>query len=451
MSEVKKCEHGSEITLQLFETLDFNEEGIGRHKCVICAYSIGLKDGQDKLIDFNNNDDIEICKHNRKAIKSKIQAISINHKPTEGRHKCAVCAYHFGYEKGMGEWEDNFDAYNEDELTDTEEIYNITQFGTSSDIVTIYNRLEKGKYYVPSFQRDYVWDNKKASKLIESIIMGLPIPAIFLAKDGERYYIVDGQQRLTSIQRYYKNEFALKDTFSAVNGKKYTELEERHKDRLDEYSLQLIMIRQETPDDNDDSIYKIFERINTQGTKLLPQEIRTASYNGDFQIELSKYAEDKRWINFIKTKNTRKTHEELILRFFALFFDIDNYKAPMKHFLNIYMSKNRNLKLQNKDTLDNIFNRTLTIIANNLIKEDICLKGSNRVNTQLLDSILVGIAHNIDYLEEKKGDFLITKINELKSNIANEEYKFSYFWESRASQSENVKGRCDITIKLFGK
>jgi hypothetical protein len=209
------------------------------------------------------------------------------------------------------------------------------------------------------------------------------------------------------------------------------------------------MIRQETPDDNNDSIYKIFERINTEGTKLYPQEIRSASYHGEFNKLLSVYANDNRWIKFINTKNNRKTHEELILRFFALYFDIDKYKAPMKHFLNIYMNKNKNFKLQNENILDDVFNRTFTIVNKILTKEHICLNGSNRVNTQLLDSILVGIAHNLDHIESKSDDFIVTKINELKNNISDNSYEFSHYWESRASKNENIKGRCDITIELF--
>jgi hypothetical protein len=209
------------------------------------------------------------------------------------------------------------------------------------------------------------------------------------------------------------------------------------------------MIRQETPDDNNDSIYKIFERINTEGTKLYPQEIRSASYHGEFNELLSVYANDNKWIEFIKTKNNRKTHEELILRFFALYFDIDNYKAPMKHFLNIYMNKNKNFKLQSKNKLDLVFNRTFAIVDKKLTKEHICLKDSNRVNTQLLDSILVGIARNLDHIESKSDDFIVTKINELKNNISDDSYEFRDYWESRASRNENIKGRCDITIELF--
>ncbi|MBA5249932.1 MAG: DUF262 domain-containing protein [Gammaproteobacteria bacterium] len=447
---MKTCEHDNKIPIDVLKGLEKNQGGVGRHKCVICAYSIGLKDGQDKSIDFSNSNDIEICKHNRRAIKSRIQSIKINQKPTEGRHKCAVCAYSFGYDKGMDAWEEGFDEDGNIDEVDDNEIYGISTFGTSAEVVTVFNRLKRGTYYVPKFQRDFVWKIPQSSRLIESLIMQLPIPAIFLAKDDdEKSYIIDGQQRLISIKKFYNDEFALKDTISVINGKKYSELDEKYKNRLDEYALQLIVVKQEKPDDNNDGIYKIFERINTAGTKLYPQEIRSATYHGEFAELLSELAENEKWIDFIKTKNNRRAHQELILRFFALCFDIENYKAPMKHFLNVYMSKNRHLKSNSKEELNNLFSRVLDIANQHLTKDDVCLKYSNRINTQLLDSILVAIAKNINNVQLNEEGFLHRKITELKDLIDSEEYENREYWESRRTSQENVKGRCEIVTDML--
>lgn len=447
------CDVGNGVSEEFIKSLNFNQGGIGRHKCVICAYNNGIKDGETKRLDFAKAEEIEICKHERKALKSSIESIHINQKPTQGRHKCAVCAYYLGYEVGIGDRENDFDEYSNDEAIDETEIYDITTFGTSADVITIYNRLKKEKYYIPEFQRDYVWKKPQASRLIESIIMGLPIPAIFLAKDGDedKYYVIDGQQRLTSIKNFYSGELILEGTISAINGRTYNELEEKHRDRLDEYTLQLIMIRQETPDNNNDSVFKIFERINTEGTKLYPQEIRSAAYHGRFNKLLFEYAEDERWKNFIQAKNSRRTHQELILRFFALHLDIENYKSPMKHFLNVYMNKNKNLQLHDDKMLNTIFDNVFEIVNEHLSKEDICLKGSNRVNTQLLDSILVAIANNIENKRLKEKEYITNIINDLKDKISSEDYEYRHYWESRASKSDNVMGRCKITTELFGK
>lgn len=288
--------------------------------------------------------------------------------------------------------------------------------------------------------------------------MGLPIPSIFMAKDEgkeENYYIIDGQQRLKSIEKFYNGEFALESVAKKLydldfNGKRYDELDEKLKDRIDEYAIQLIIIKQDKPDDNNDSIYKIFERINTAGTKLLPQEIRASSYHGKFNELLSELANKQEWINFIQMSNTRKSHEELILRFLALYFDLENYKSPMKHFLNVYMNKNRNFKYNSKQDIENIFEKTIEICSHFIKKEDICLKGSNRVNTQLLDSILVGIAKNIDNPALMNNGYIKDKIDDLRTKIDTENYEYKDYWESRNSKTEFVKGRCEITIELFG-
>ncbi len=457
--EMIKCDENNIMPEHLIESLNFNQGGIGKHKCVICAYQNGIKDGEKKALDFAKDEEITECKHGRKALMASIENIHVNQKPSQGRHKCAICAYHLGYVSGIGDQGNDFDEYSEDEAEDENAIYDITTFGTSADVKTIYNRLVKKKYYIPLFQRDYVWKIPQASRLIESIVMGLPIPSIFMAKDDgkeENYYIIDGQQRLKSIEKFYNGEFALEGVVKKLfnldfNGKKYDELDEKLRNRIDEYAIQLIIIKQDKPDDNNDSIYKIFERINTEGTKLLPQEIRASSYHGKFNELLSELANKQQWIDFIQMKNTRKSHEELILRFLSLYFDLDNYKSPMKHFLNVYMNKNRRFKYNSKENIEGIFTRTIHICSEFLTKEDICLLGSNRVNTQLLDSILIGIAKNIDNPKLQEIGFLSGKIDILKKQIDDDSYEYKDYWESRNSKADFVKGRCEVTIKLFGE
>lgn len=445
----KECEVGNQMLSSLIEGLNINQGGSGRHKCVICAYSLGKKDSENKRLE-KEGENVETCLHGKKAIKSTIKSIHENQKPEQGRHKCAICAYSLGYESGLGDRKNDFDEFSEDDETDNSEIYGISAFGTSAEVITVFNRMDRGTYYVPKFQRDYVWKRRQASSFIESLIMQLPIPAIFLAKDkDDKSYIIDGQQRLTSIKNFYNDELILEDTILPINGKKYSELKEKYKNKLDEYALQLIIVKQDKPEDNNDAIYKIFERINTAGTKLYPQEIRSATYQGEFSKLLSEYVKDSRWTKFIQSKNNRSTHQELILRFFALYFDIENYKAPMKHFLNVYMSKNRRLKFNKKQVLDDIFNKVFDIVDQQLTKQDICLQYSNRINTQLLDSILVGMARNIDNNKFNDKDYLHNKIQTLKELISDEDYQYGEYWESRRTSPENVKGRCDKVTQMF--
>jgi rubredoxin len=452
MNELKKCDEDNEMPSHIIKGLNISQGGTGRHKCVICAYTFGKEDGEKKLLSLKEDDEIETCKHDRKAIKSRIKSIHENQAPTQGRHKCAICAYSLGYDAGLGDGKNDFDEYNDNNEVDNSGIYGIVTYGTSAEVVTVFNRMKRGTYYVPTFQRDYVWKTPQASSLIESLIMQLPIPAIFLVKDEEeKHYIIDGQQRLTSIKKFYDGDFALTNTIPEIKDKKYNELSEMHRNRLDEYALQLIIVKQEKPDDNNDAIYKIFERINTAGTKLTPQEIRSAAYHGDFSELLTAFTRNKKWMRFIGGKNNRRTHQELILKFFALYFDMENYKAPMKHFLNVYMSKNRNFELNTKNNLEKVFNNVFDVVERFLKKENVCLKNNNRINTQLLDSILVAIAKNINNEKLIKPNFLQDKIEQLKNNIDSADYEYKDYWESRRTSKENVEGRCKIVIKMFSE
>ena len=282
MSEIITCDQNNKMPTNLIESLNFNQGGVGRHKCVLCAYQNGVKDGEVKALDFAKDDEIEECQHGRKALKSSIENIHENQKPTQGRHKCAICAYHLGYQVGMGDRENDFDEFKKDETEDENANYDITTFGTSADVRTIYNRLSKNKYYIPSFQRDYVWKVSQASKLIESLVMGLPIPSIFMAKDEgkeENYYIIDGQQRLKSIEKFYNGEFALESVAKKLydldfNGKRYDELDEKLKDRIDviksTYHIQII---------EEKDGYRLVSPVIDSALLLLPDYSNMLKYN----------------------------------------------------------------------------------------------------------------------------------------------------------------------------
>jgi len=206
--------------------------------------------------------------------------------------------------------------------------YDITATPNDFNILTLFSLIDNGVIKMPPFQRNYVWDEKRASKLIESIILGLPIPQVFLYEQGKNsFYVIDGQQRLLSIyffvkqrfptaegrlilrqyltgdtkidssilsdDRYFKN-FKLKLPSSANNEKnkfdklKYETLGE-YKNTFDILrTVRSVVIKQNEPDD-DSSIYEIFNRLNTGGQNLSAQEIRMSMYYSQFYEKLSDY------------------------------------------------------------------------------------------------------------------------------------------------------------------
>ena len=140
----------------------------------------------------------------------------------------------------------------------------------------------------PEFQRRHRWSKSQKSKLIESFIMNVPIPPIFLYEDSYSHYeVMDGLQRLTAIKEFYKDEFELEglEEWPELNGKKYTTLPQQIKKGIDRRYLSSIILLQETAKNEIEAMQLkqlVFERINSGGVKLEPQESRNAVFNGPF-------------------------------------------------------------------------------------------------------------------------------------------------------------------------
>ena len=163
--------------------------------------------------------------------------------------------------------------------------------------------FESGKILIPNMQRGFVWDDIQASRLIESILMGLPLPSLFLIKNIEEgnYMVVDGLQRITSIHSFRYNKklpnrdpkvagFVLKGVHKEITNKTYQELSEEGKtDKFDMGTINVIEFKQNKPD-KEEAMYTLFERLNGGGTNLSPQQIRNSIYYGTFNDLLNGHA-----------------------------------------------------------------------------------------------------------------------------------------------------------------
>lgn len=195
----------------------------------------------------------------------------------------------------------------------------------------------------PVYQRRYVWDNKKASKLVESLLINVPIPVCYLAEesDGTRSTI-DGQQRLRSLVRFLENEFALTglEVLPELNRSRFFELAERQQRLIRNRTIRCIVISE----DSDPEIrFDVFERLNTGSVALTAQELRNSVYRGTLNLTLHELAGCDEFKRSVAGRaDTRMTFEELILRFFALRENLAEYRPSLKAFLNRYMRENRN-------------------------------------------------------------------------------------------------------------
>lgn len=317
----------------------------------------------------------------------------------------------------MKDYQENYQANDIDEpIVDVEEsedsyaptIYGITSYGADFDVEGLVKRLRRGDIFIPSFQRDYVWNQGEASRLVESLLLGLPVPGVFLAKesDSNKLSVIDGQQRLKSLLFFYegffnpkegdtrKRVFKLKNVQNRFDGKTYEDLEEEDRIKLDDSIIHATIIKQETPTDDNSSIYHVFERLNTGGRKLTPQEIRTAIYIGklnDLIVELNEYPA---WRELFGKKSNRLKDQEMILRFFAMYKSLDRYSKPLKEFMNKFNGQYRNPKDVELEELSSIFKRTTDVILKNIGKS--AFRPDRVFNASAFEVLMVGIAKRID-------------------------------------------------------
>ena len=168
----------------------------------------------------------------------------------------------------------------------------------------------------PTYQRDYVMDNKQASKLIESILIQIPIPTVYLCEESDgRLSVIDGQQRITSIVRFLKNEFDLRglEELKNLNKKYFKDLDKSMQRTIKTTTLNSIVILKESQELK----YEIFARLNQGSTKLKPQELRNCIYRGSFNDMLEELADYHLLKILYREENKRKNYQEYILRFFC--------------------------------------------------------------------------------------------------------------------------------------
>ena len=288
----------------------------------------------------------------------------------------------------------------EDQQASTDLRYQISSYGADYPVDGLVKRLRQGDIELPKFQREFVWPASQASKFIESLLLGLPVPAIFLSKDKDtqKLLVIDGQQRLKSLLFFYDGIFKGKEfTLEGVNrqfeGRSYKTLEEEDRRRLDDAILHAIIVRQEDPKDDDSSIFLVFERLKTTSTPLSEQELRGCVYHGEFNEYLQQSNTNANWRSIYGDPNVRQKDVELLLRFFALHFDIASYDRPMKLFLTNFMRRNQHLQVHSAADLDAAFVPTVALAGTALGPK--AFRPQRALNASVTDAILVGTAKRL--------------------------------------------------------
>ena len=305
------------------------------------------------------------------------------------------------------------DQYNEELIE-----YDITSYPSDFTLNGLVEMWKSGDITIPDFQREFVWSIRQASLLIESFLIGLPVPPIFFYIDDEnKNLVIDGQQRILSTVFFFEGYFGhenakgSRQSFrlaglserSPFYNKRFVDLEVKHRRKLEQSVLRAINIRQLSPQEENTSVYHIFERLNTGGTPLSPQEIRNCVFRGDFLTSLRKLNLDDNWREIIGKKLLDKHQKdvELVLRAFALCYHLEDYEKPMKEFLSKVARKYQITSSRRVSKFLEHFP-----IATKLIKEELRLKPFSvrgPLNASIFDSVFCTIINNLSSVPSNIG------------------------------------------------
>ena len=282
-------------------------------------------------------------------------------------------------------------------------------------------------------------------------MLGLPVPGIFLSKDfdTEKLFVIDGQQRLKTLLYFYDGifeptgrEFSLRGVQEQYEGITYKTLREEDRRRLDDSIVHATIVRQDSPPEDDSSIYYIFERINTGGTPLSAQEIRASVYHGPFIDLLKKLNLNEDWRNIFGPAQKRMKDQELILRFFAFYYFYEEYQRPLKEFLNKYIAVNRHLQRQSSDELRHLFDTTVGFVNQALGNR--AFRPEKVFNAAVFDAVMVGVAKRLSRGDVSDIDGFVKQYNELLNND-----KFQDAVLTGTSDDKKVKTRMDLAEQYF--
>ncbi|MGD0022411.1 MAG: DUF262 domain-containing protein [Smithellaceae bacterium] len=304
----------------------------------------------------------------------------------------------------------------EEEEEESDEVlveYDITSYPSDNTLEVLFKMWGDGKkdITIPDFQRGFVWTIEQSSKLIESFLIGLPVPPVFFYIDKQnKNLVVDGQQRILSIVFFFEGYFGHVNSkgkrqvfkLTGLNSKSpyhdatYSQLSDDDKRKLNGSVLRAVNIRQLSPKEENTSIYHIFERLNTGGTPLTPQEIRNAVFRGKFLTELKLMNDDENWRIIIGKKTTDKHQKdiELILRAFGLAYHLNGYEKPMNEFLNKIAKKYKDSELKIINDYIGYFSKTCKLIKEKLRKKPFNVRGP--LNTSVFDSVFCTILNNLN-------------------------------------------------------
>ncbi|MBP6379518.1 MAG: DUF262 domain-containing protein [Sphingorhabdus sp.] len=344
-----------------------------------------------------------------------------------------------------------------DDQTETSTVeFNIVVTASDWTLELLASKFTDRDIIIPDYQRKFVWDIRRASTLIESFAIGLPVPQVFFYENAEgQLEVIDGQQRITSIAYFFEGYFGPADASGRrkvfnlkgleqrkdLEGLTFEQLDDRTKRKIKNSSLRGVTVKQLTPDqEQPESVYHIFERLNTGGQPLNAQEIRNAVFRGPILEKLEELNQDANWRKIYgkPEPDPKQRDVELILRLLALYKNTDIYTPPMKDFLSREMAKNRAFDTERTQEFFDSFKHVTRLVVDSIKKP---FRPRGLLNAATMEAVMVSIM-------EQGSD---AKLDSSKYDKLLADRDFIGMVTSNTSNIENVKSRKAIAdLILFG-
>jgi Protein of unknown function DUF262 len=290
----------------------------------------------------------------------------------------------------------------------------VSYTGTDFDVEGLVRRLDRDDILIPKFggeaaavetagfQRNFVWRRPQMDRFIESLLLGYPIPGIFLVQQADkRYLVLDGHQRLQTLKDFYAGvhrgrEFALENVGDRFKGLTYSSLNAEQRRALDNTFIQATIVRTDGSLSSLDAVYQVFERLNSGGTQLTAHEIRVALYAGPIIDFLADLNQDEAWRSLYGPESPRLRDQELVLRIVALYASPGTYRRPLKKYLNDFAARYRYLDDLPADAIRERFESCAALVQTNVGSAALRLGEGGQVNAALTEAVFVGLCRRLD-------------------------------------------------------
>lgn len=352
------------------------------------------------------------------------------------------------------------DKFLDNEDSNSDEPYDVSKIDIINkqfEVASLYRKykLENELDLSPDYQRNFVWTSKQKSRLIESILIGIPLPTFYIdARNEDKWIIIDGVQRITSILTFMDNRFKLNNMqyLKYLNGKKFETLDRKYRRRIEDFQLLCNIVRPNTPSK---IAFNIFQRINTLGTHLEVQEMRNAMFRGESTLLLKKLARSKEFLALIPEKRRegykkRMEDHAIILRYLS--FKITHYKDYSKNDMNAFLENTmETINQMNEIEIKSLENTFLECMrkAKYLFDHDaFCKPAKGKIGNPISKALFESIGYALDQysLEEIKQNKteLNHKIHELYHDS-----DFILMTSIATNNPPKVHYRFDAFINLF--